>query len=263
VGRIFLAWAALAAIAAAACGAADRRPPARSTVRVAAASDLNAAMGDVIARFSAAHAVDVSVSYGSSGTLYAQLLNRAPFDIFFSADAEYARQLAARGFASPGSDFVYAIGRLALWVKRESPIDVEHEGLQALAAASVAHVSIANPQHAPYGRAAVAALRWAHVDERVQPKLVFGENVAQALQFAETGAADAAIVARSLVSAPAVQNRGRWLAIPAEAHPRLEQRGVVLENASDPQAARAFRDFILGGDGRAILEQYGFLLPGR
>src|SRR5438309_11015439 len=93
VGRIFLAWAA---IAAAACGAADRRPPARSTVRVAAASDLNAAMGDVVARFSAAHAVDVSVSYGSSGTLYAQLLNRAPFDIFFSADAEYARQLAAR-----------------------------------------------------------------------------------------------------------------------------------------------------------------------
>ena len=97
----------------------------------------------------------------------------------------------------------------------------------------------------------------------MQPKLVFGENVAQALQFAETGAADAAIVARSLVSAPAVQNRGRWLDIPAEAHPRLEQRGVVLENASDPQAARAFRDFILGGDGRAILEQYGFLLPGR
>ncbi len=194
--RIFFTAVVAAAIAGAACGGARQTTAARATVRVAAASDLNAAMADVIARFSANRPIDVSVSYGSSGTFYAQLSNGAPFDVFLSADAEYPRQLAARGLAQPGGDFVYAIGRLVVWVARESSIDVAHEGLQALAAPSVAHVAIANPEHAPYGRAAVAALRWARLDERVRPKLVFGENVAQALQFAETGAADAAIVAR-------------------------------------------------------------------
>ena len=261
--RIFFTAVVAAAIAGAACGGARQTTAARATVRVAAASDLNAAMADVIARFSASRPIDVSVSYGSSGTFYAQLLNGAPFDVFLSADAEYPRQLTARGLAQPGGDFVYAIGRLVVWVARESSIDVAHEGLQALAAPSVAHVAIANPEHAPYGRAAVAALRWARLDERVRPKLVFGENVAQSLQFAETGAADAAIVARALVAAPAVKDRGRWVDVPAEAYPRIEQRGVVLEKAADPQAARAFRDFVLSGDGRAILEQYGFVLPER
>jgi len=262
VTRVFFT-AVLAAATAAACGGAQQTPAARAAVRVAAASDLNAAMADAIARFSATRPIDVGVSYGSSGVFYAQLLNGAPFDVFLSADAEYPRQLAARGLAPPGSDFVYAIGRLVVWVARGSSIDVARDGLQALAAPSVAHVAIANPEHAPYGRAAVAALRWARLDEQLKPKLVFGESVAQALQFAEAGAADAAIVARALVSAPALKDRGRWADVPPEAYPRIEQRGVVLAKAADPQAARAFRDFIVSGDGRAILEQYGFILPGR
>jgi len=263
VTRVFFTVVLAAGAAGAACGGPRQTASPRATVRVAAASDLNAAMGDAIARFSASRPIDVSVSYGSSGTFYAQLLNGAPFDVFLSADAEYPRQLAARGLAPAGSDFLYAIGRLVVWVGRESSIDVAHGGLQALAAPSVAHVAIANPEHAPYGRAAVAALRWARLDERLKPKLVFGENVAQALQFAETGAADAAIVARALVSAPALKDRGRWADVPTDAYPRIEQRGVVLAKAADPQAARAFRDFILQGDGRAILEQYGFALPER
>src|SRR4051812_28426804 len=135
-----------------------QKPPRRSSVRVAAAADLNVALGELIARFSAAHAVDVSVSYGSSGTLYAQLLNRAPFDMFFSADLAYPRQLAARGLTLDDGEFTYAIGRLALWVPAASPLDIEAQGLRALTAAAVARVSIANPEHAPYGRAAVAAM---------------------------------------------------------------------------------------------------------
>src|SRR5206468_4821433 len=130
---------------------------ARGRVRVAAASDLNAALADLIARFGGAHDVDVSVSYGSSGTLYAQLLNQAPFDLFLSADVAYPNQLAARGLTLPQSEFTYAIGRLVLWAPAASTLDVEHEGLRALTRAPAAHVAIANPDHAPYGRAAVAA----------------------------------------------------------------------------------------------------------
>ena len=245
-----------------ACGRPAGVPP-RAAVRVAAAADLNAALDDLIARFSAAHPIDVSVSYGSSGTFYAQLLNHAPFDLFFSADVDYPRQLAARGLTVPGSEFSYAIGRIVVWVPSASPMALGDDPLQALTSAAVAHVAIANPAHAPYGRAAVAALRTAGVYDRVQPKLVFGENVAQALQFAETGAADAGIVALSLALAPAAKDRGRFAQVPVDAYPRIEQGGVVLKWAAAPDAARSLSDFVLSADGRAILKQYGFFLPER
>src|SRR5262249_51851946 len=125
---------------------------ARPRVRIAAASDLNAALGDLIARFTASHAADVTVSYGSSGTFYAQLLNGAPFDLFLSADIAYPRQLAERGLTLPGSDFAYAIGRLVVWVPGSSTLDVARFGLQGVAASSVQRIAIANPEHAPYGR---------------------------------------------------------------------------------------------------------------
>jgi molybdate transport system substrate-binding protein len=251
------------ALLAAACGPSGEKPPGRRHVRIAAAADLNVALGDLIARFSASHAADVSVSYGSSGTFYAQLLSRAPFDIFFSADLEYPRQLASRGLVVDGSEFTYAIGRLALWVPSASPLDVEHQGLQALTAASIAHVAIANPEHAPYGRAAVAAMRTAGVYDRVRPKLVFGENVAQALQFVQSGAADAGIVALSLALAPLLKDKGRWIELPVDSYPRMEQGGAILKWAADVDAARALRAFVLSADGRAILKQYGFFLPER
>jgi molybdate transport system substrate-binding protein len=247
----------------AACGPAPQKPPARARVRVAAAADLNVALGELIARFTASRAVDVSVSYGSSGTFYAQLLSQAPFDMFFSADLEYPRQLASRGLVVDGTEFSYAVGRLVLWVPSASTLDVEHEGLQALTAASIAHIAIANPDHAPYGRAAVAAMRSAAVYDRVRPKLVFGENVAQALQFVQTGAADAGIVALSLALAPALKDKGRWLELPIDSYPRIEQGGTILKWAADVDAARALRAFVLSADGRAILKQYGFFLPER
>lgn len=243
--------------------ACHREPerPSRGRLRVAAAADLNAGLPDLVSRFSAAHAVDVSVSYGSSGTFYAQLLNEAPFDLFFSADVEYPRMLKERRLTLPDSDFSYAVGRIVLWVPSASAIDPRRDGLRALTAASIAHVSIANPDHAPYGRAAVAAMKTAGVYDAVRSKLVFGENVAQALQFVQSGAADAGIVALSLALAPAARDTGRFAEIPLADYPRIEQGGVILRWAMDVEAARAFRSFVLGGDGRAILKQYGFSMP--
>src|SRR4051812_17945388 len=221
-------WVGLA-IATAACGAPPEPAARRGKLRVAAAADLNAVCGDLITRFGASHDVDVSVSYGSSGTFYAQLLNQAPFDLFLSADVAYPNQLAARGLTLPQSEFTYAVGRLVLWAPAASPLDVEHAGLRALNDPSLVHVAIANPEHAPYGRAAVAAMQAAGVYDGVRAKVVMGENVAQALQFAQSGAADAAIVARSLTVAAKVKGTGIAFDIPPAMHPRMDQGGVILK----------------------------------
>jgi molybdate transport system substrate-binding protein len=261
--RLRLALWLFAAVAAAGCQPSPQPPASRGRVRVAAAADLNAALTGVIARFGASHDVDVSVSYGSSGNFYAQILNQAPFDVFLSADVAYPNQLAARGLTVPHSEFTYAIGRIVVWAPFSSTLEVEKSGLQALTAASVAHVAIANPEHAPYGRAAVAAMQSAGVYDRARPKLVLGENVAQTLQFVQSGAADVGIVALSLAMAPNVRGKGRMFEVPAGAYPRLDQGGTILKNAVDMDAARAFRGFLLSADGQAILKQYGFGAPDR
>jgi molybdate transport system substrate-binding protein len=255
-------WICLGLVSAG-CRPAPESPPSRGRVRVAAAADLNVALSDVIARFGGSHDVDVTVSYGSSGNFYAQILNQAPFDLFLSADVAYPNQLAARGLTLPQSEFTYAIGRIAVWAPASSPLDVEHDGLQALTQSSVAHVAIANPEHAPYGRAAVAAMQAAGVYDRVRTKLVIGENVAQTMQFVQSGAADVGIVALSLALAPSVKGKGRLFEIPTSTYPRLEQGGTILKGAADVDAARALRGFLLSADGQAILKQYGFSAPDR
>ena len=244
------------------CGQTPLRENARPRVRIAAAADLNAALGDLIAGFGASHKVDVGVSYGSSGTFYAQLLNRAPFDMFLSADVAYPRRLAQQGLTVPGSEFTYATGRIVLWTASNSQLDAATGGLQTLLSDGVTHVAIANPDHAPYGRAAVAALQHAGVYDRVRPKLVFGENVAQAMQFVASGAADAGIVALSLAMAPATRSTGRWFEIPAADYPAIEQGGVILQWATDVEAAKAMRAYIMSAAGQRILKQYGFAVPG-
>jgi molybdate transport system substrate-binding protein len=230
-------------------------------VRVAAASDLQFAMNDLLREFQKAHDVDVQVSYGSSGTFYAQLLNHAPIDVFFSADLEYPRQLASRGLTLENGGFDYAVGRLAIWTRTSSTLDVEARGLDVLRAASIAHVAIANPEHAPYGRAAVAAMRSAGVYDAVERKLVLGENVSQALQFVQSGAADVGVIALSLALAPPVTGQGRFAEVPLTAYPRLAQGGTVLKWAEDVESALALRAFVIAPEGRAILKQYGFYLP--
>jgi molybdate transport system substrate-binding protein len=263
IHRFLLPTLLVAGLCAAGCRSGTESPARRGQVRVAAASDLNAALSEVIARFGGAHDVDVSVSYGSSGTFYAQLLNQAPFDLFLSADVAYPNQLAARALTLPQSEFTYAIGRIAVWAPASSPLDIERDGMQALTPASVTHVAIANPEHAPYGRAAVAAMQAAGVYDRVRPKLVVGENVAQTMQFVQSGAAEVGIVALSLALAPNMKGKGRWFEIPTSTYPRLEQGGTILKGAADVDAARALRGFLLSADGQAILKQYGFSPPDR
>ncbi len=258
--RQVFAVGVFAAMLAAACGGRpERRAAAPTTVRVAAAADLRFALDELGARFEAGHpGIAVTPSYGSSGTFFAQLQRGAPFDLFLSADVSYPRQLERGGLVAADGTFTYAVGRLVLWVRRNSPLDVEHRGLQALLDPSVSHIAIANPEHAPYGRAAQAALASAGVLDAVRPRLVLGENVSQALQFVQSGSADAGIVALSLALAPTVADEGRYWEVPLDLYPRMEQGGALLKEAADLGAARRFAEFMQSDPGRAILHRFGF-----
>jgi molybdate transport system substrate-binding protein len=232
------------------------------TVTVAAAADLRFAIEDIVREFAEVRSdVSVKMTYGSSGNFFSQLSNGAPFDMFFSADVDYTRKLQAEGLGLPDSEFVYAIGRIVPWAPRSSPIDVSR-GLDVLRDPSVRRIAIANPRHAPYGRAAEAAMKSLKVYDEVQPKLVFGENVAQTAQFVQTGAADVGIIALSLAMAPTLASAGQFWEIPPETYPRMEQGGLIMKSAQDAGAARAFREFVLGARGRAVLKRYGFRFPG-
>lgn len=231
-------------------------------VSVAAASDLKFAFDEVVLAFRQQHPrVEVETTYGSSGAFFAQLSQRAPFDLYLSADIEYPRKLSAAGMTAPDSEFRYALGQIVVWVRRESSLAVEERGLEALLDPTVRRIAIANPQHAPYGRAAKAALEKAGLYEKVASRLVLGENIAQTAQFVESGAADVGVIALSLAMAPAMKDQGRYYVVPRDAYPPLEQGGVILGWAADREAAAALRAFLIGPDGRAILARYGFVLP--
>jgi molybdate transport system substrate-binding protein len=236
--------------------AACSRHPISRKLTVAAAADLNFALPEIARQYRAAHpGVELEIAYGSSGNFFAQIGNRAPFDVFLSADLDYPRKLAASGIGVGNSLFAYAVGRLVVWVPAASKLDPA----TALRDPTVKHVGIANPQHAPYGRAAEAALRSLGLYQIVSPKLVLGENISQTMQFVESGAADVGMVALSLALAPPTRARGRYWEIPLGAYPRLEQGGMILK---DSQASRDFRGLLLSAAGRSILKQYGFFVPG-
>ena len=208
-------------------------------------------------------AVKVKVTYGSSGNLYAQLQNQAPFDLYFSADIEYPRKLAEAGLALDTNAFLYAVGRIVVWTPKSSPVDVEKLGIQSLLDPSVKKIAVANPQHAPYGRAAVAAMKSLKVYDHAATNLVYGENIAQTAQFVQSGAADIGIIALSLAIAPQMRDAGRYWEIPLDAYPKMEQGGIILNWTNDADASRAFRDFVLGEHGRTVLKRYGFFLPAK
>lgn len=234
-----------------------------TTISIAAASSLQVALDEVIREFQSQHSdIEVKVTYGSSGNFFAQLSNEAPFDMFFSADVEYPQKLIAQGQAEPGSDFEYAIGQIVVWVTNESPLTLESSGMDLLLDTDVKKIAIANPRHAPYGRAAEAALRSQRIYDQVADRLVFGENVAQTAQFVESGAADVGIIAYSLATAPAMKGNGRFWIVPADSYPKLAQSGVILSWAADKIAAESFRDFIIGEQGRSVLKRHGFQAPG-
>jgi molybdate transport system substrate-binding protein len=229
-------------------------------IRVAAAADLKFALDELGAQYEKQTGRKIDVVYGSSGNFFAQIQNGAPFDVFLSADIEYPRKLEAAGLAQQGTLCKYAVGRIVIWMPGDARANLAKQGWRALLEPGVERIAIANPEHAPYGRAAVAALREAGTYEQVRRKLVYGENIAQAAQFVASGSAQAGILALSLAVSPAMRDGQRW-EIPAEMHPPIEQGAIVLRSARDKNGARAFLQFVKSDAGRKILESYGFSRP--
>jgi len=227
-------------------------------VNLAAASDLNFALKEVIPQFERDTGHKVRVSFGSSGNFYAQIVNGAPFDVFLSADLDYPNQLEKAGRAVPGSTFPYGRGAIALWVRKASAVRVEALGMKTLLDPSVKKIAIANPEHAPYGRAAVAAMQKAHVYDAVKNKLVLGENISQAAQFVQSGAADMGIIAMSIAVSEPMRQSGSYWTIPRDMYPPLEQGAVLLKHGGP--GAKAFCEWLKGTAARKIFEKYGFQL---
>ena len=235
--------------------------PARAQeLRIAAASDLQSVFPRLVARFEAETRQRVTVTFGSSGNFFSQIQNGAPFDLFFSADVDYPRRLVAADLAFPGSRYTYATGRLVLWTRKDSPVELSR-GLAALGDVRIRRIAIANPAHAPYGRAAVAALQHAGLYDSVRDRLVLGENVSQAAQFVLSGNAEAGLIALSLALDPALAATGAFVEIPAAFHPSLEQAAVVLTHGRHPEAARQFLRLLARPDSVRVLQESGFAPP--
>jgi molybdate transport system substrate-binding protein len=227
---------------------------------VAAASDLQSALPAMAAQFEKETGQPVRLIFGSSGNFFTQAQNGAPFDVFLSADIDYPRRLESSGQAEPGSLYEYATGHIVLWTRHDSGIDVKR-GLTVLTEARVRRVAIANPEHAPYGRAAVAALRHEKLYEGVRPKLVLGENISQAAQFAQSGSADVGLLALSLALSPALKSSGTYVAVPESWYPPIEQAAVVLASSRQKALARQFIDYLKRPASVRVLQSYGFAVP--
>lgn len=232
-----------------------------SEVGVAAAADLSAVLKEIADGFQKKTGVKVKLSFGASGALTQQIQNGAPFDVFFSADMDYPRQLIAAGEADSASLYQYAVGKLVLWVPADSTLDIEHQGLNVLFDPSVKKIAIANPQHAPYGRAAVAALKHAGVYDRVSGRLVLGENVSQAAQFVESGNAQAGLLPLAHAVAPGMRRKGKYWEVPEDAYPPLAQGAVILSHSQHKKEAAEFLEYIKTKESAKVFRKYGFTLP--
>jgi len=232
----------------------------RATLAVAAAADLQAVMPQLVSRFERDSGIRATVSYGSSGNFFAQIQNGAPFDAFFSADVDYPKRLVASGHADADSLYEYATGHLVVWTRADSGIDVTR-GLSIVIDDRVRRLAIANPQYAPYGRAAVAALQHEQLYERVKSKLVLGENLSQTAQFAQTGNAQVGIISLSLALGPALKS-GKYAEIPTALHPPIQQAAVVLSGSKNKAAARQMLDYLRRPATAKLLQSFGFATPG-
>jgi molybdate transport system substrate-binding protein len=226
-------------------------------LRIAAAADLQFAMNDLVGQYEKSTGQKVSVSYGSSGNFRTQIENGAPFDLFFSADVQYPKLLISARLADANTLYIYAFGQLVLWAPAGANLQLPQRGFRVLEDPRVAKIAIANPEHAPYGRAAVAALRKAGVYDAVKAKLVYGENISQAAQFAESGSAQVGILALSLTYVDSMKSGERW-EVPADMYPPLEQAAVVVHASANKPAAHAFLDYVKTAAAKEILARYGF-----
>lgn len=230
--------------------------PKQPILTVYGAADLSFAFREIALLFEKATGTKVVLVLGSTGNLAKQIEHGAPADVFFAANASFVNDLNAKGVVIPETRMLYAQGRIVLAVPHGSKLRVER--LEDLLGAGVKRVAIANPDHAPYGRAAQQALQAARVWDALKPRLVYGENIRHTLQFIETGAVDAGIIALSIADAPGV----RYVPIDPALHAPLNQIAAVVRRSGRPELAMAFVQFVNGPEGRPIMKRYGFLLPG-
>jgi len=231
-------------------------------LKIAAAADLNPAMPKLSAAFSRQTGVQLKVSFGSSGNFFAEIRNGAPFDVFLSADRSYPETLEQAGKADQGTT-LYARGKLVVWVPNGLGLKPSPDNLKILTSPEVKKIAIANPEHAPYGRAAVAAMVHFKVYDQVKPKLVLGENVSQTAQFAQSGNADAAMISLAQALSDTLKNSGHYALVPADSYPALDQSAVVLRSSQNKQAAHRFVEFLLSPAAQKILNEYGFETHGQ
>lgn len=226
-------------------------------ITVAAAADLQSAMQQVAAQFQKETGKQVKLVYGSSGNFFQQLQNGAPFDMFFSANLDYPKKLQAAGLTEPGSYYEYAKGKIVVWVPRDSTLDLK-SGLQVLLSPSVKKIAVANPRHAPYGQAAVAAMQKENVYDKVKEKFVLGENISQTASFVMSGSADVGIVALSLALSPSMKDIGRYAEVPAGDYPPIQQACVILTSSKNKETAKQFLAFMKTAAVADTLRRYGF-----
>lgn len=235
--------------------------PARADqITIAAAADLTFAFHDVIERFQNDTGNSVKLSFGSSGNFFSQIRNGAPYDLFFSADVEYPKKLEAAGLTEAGTIYEYAAGKIVLWTPDTSKLDL-NRGLAVLTDPSIHKIAIADPKHAPYGVAAMAAMRHERVDDQLKDKLIMGENISQTAQFVQSGNADVGIIALSLALAPAMSDKGRFVEISAADYPPIVQAGVILKSSRHKETAQKFLRFLKEPATIALMKKYGFILP--
>jgi molybdate transport system substrate-binding protein len=232
-----------------------RRQTAQTDLTVAAASDVTKAFEEIGREFQKTTGTKVVFNFGSSGMLAKQIENGAPIDLFAAANVDYVSQLEQKGLIVPDTKKIYARGRLVIWTPRNSAIRIEK--LADLTSPEVKRIAIANPEHAPYGMAAKQALEHAGLWEAVKTKLVFGENIRQTMQYAQTGNVEVALVSLSLTA----ESDGQWVLVPAELHNPLDQAFAVIKGAKNEAAAHAFAAFAVGAQGQTIMKRYGFTLP--
>lgn len=231
---------------------------ANEKITIAAASDLKYALEEIILNFKSSHPeAQIRTVYGSSGNFSTQIRQGAPFDIFFSADISYPRDLYLDGFGATEAQ-AYGVGRIVLWSRSR---DASRLTLSGLADPAIQKIAIANPLHAPYGKRAEEALKAARLWEIVEPKLVYGENVVQAAQYVQSGNAQVGIIALSLVLSPDFAKQGNFVLIPEKLHHPLQQGFIITKRASDNSLAREFARFMANKESRGIMIRYGFGLP--
>lgn len=226
---------------------------------IAAAADLKFAMDEIVAHFKAENPQEqIEVIYGSSGKFHAQIRQGAPYDLYFSADIAFAEQLLQADHAA--SEVIpYALGRLVLW---SSNLDATKLTLASLTDPKITRIAIANPKHAPYGKRAEEALRASKVWDKVERKLVYGENIAHAAQFVQTGNAQVGIIALALVLNPSLADKGGYYLIPEHLHAPLEQGFIITKRAAGNASAKRFADYMKSPASRITMTKYGFVLPG-